>query len=115
MTTELKTVHSFWIPPRILYKLKETSQELEKEKGIKISPNQLAMNLIDGGLKDEKVISSMIHDDDDDDKRCAVGVCFGDQPDPPNRQLLPHQAVVFFITPQQRRRDTLQTEGGYYC
>ncbi len=35
---------------RTLEKLKSTAKELEKKKSIKISPNQLAMTLIDIGL-----------------------------------------------------------------
>jgi hypothetical protein len=50
MTTELKTVHSFWIPTRILDTLRSTVQELEKKESIKISSNRLAINLIDAGL-----------------------------------------------------------------
>jgi hypothetical protein len=60
LTTELKTVHSFWTPLRILNKLKETAEELEKERGIRISPNQLAMNLIDAGLNDEQSLMKII-------------------------------------------------------
>jgi hypothetical protein len=53
-------VHSFWTPLRILNKLKETAEELEKERGIRISPNQLAMNLIDAGLNDEQSLMKII-------------------------------------------------------
>lgn len=60
MTTESKTVHSFWIPLRILKKLRSTTEGLGREKGIKISPNQLAMKLIDDGLNDEKVLNDII-------------------------------------------------------
>ena len=59
MTPELKTVHSFWTPLRILDKLKSAAEELEKEKGIRISPNQLAMNIIDIGLNDEVIMKKM--------------------------------------------------------
>jgi hypothetical protein len=60
MIAELKTVHSFWTPLRILDKLKRTTEEIEKEQGIKITPNQLAMNLIDVGLHDEKMLNRSI-------------------------------------------------------
>jgi hypothetical protein len=59
LATELKTVHSFWTPVRILDELQNTVEELEKKRGIKISPNQLAINLIDMGLKDEKILTEM--------------------------------------------------------
>jgi hypothetical protein len=62
LTTESKTVHSFWIPLRLLQKLRRTTEELGREKGIKVSPNQLAMKLIDDGLNDEKVLRSVIRE-----------------------------------------------------
>jgi hypothetical protein len=62
LTTELKTVHSFWIPLRILQKLRRITEELGREKGIKISPNQLAMKLIDDGLNNETVLKSIFRE-----------------------------------------------------
>jgi hypothetical protein len=62
LTTELKTVHSFWIPLRVLQKLRSITEELRREKGIKISLNQLAMKLIDGGLNDERVVMNVIRE-----------------------------------------------------
>jgi hypothetical protein len=50
------------MPLRILEKLKRITQELDREKGIKISPNQLAMKLIDNGLNDEKVLKSIFRE-----------------------------------------------------
>jgi hypothetical protein len=49
-------VHSFWTPVRILDKLRSTVEELEKEDGIKISTNQLAMDLLDVGLDNEDTL-----------------------------------------------------------
>lgn len=62
LTTELKTVHSFWIPLRVLEKLRSTTEELGRDKGIKISSNQLAMKLIDDGLNDERVLNDVIRE-----------------------------------------------------
>jgi hypothetical protein len=48
MTTEIKTVHSFWIPVRVL-------EELGREsKRKKTSRNSLAISLIETGLKNEE-------------------------------------------------------------
>jgi hypothetical protein len=62
LTTELKTVHSFWIPLRFLEKLRRTTEELGRDKGIRISPNQLAMKLIEDGLNDEKTLNDVIRE-----------------------------------------------------
>jgi len=67
LTSELKTVYSFWIPVRILDSLRGTAENLEKKNGVKITPNQLAMRLIDKGLEDQKVIKSIIRDDEERD------------------------------------------------
>jgi hypothetical protein len=60
LKTELKTVHSFWIPLRVLQKLRNATEEIGREKGVKISLNQLAMKLIDDGLNNEKVLNEVI-------------------------------------------------------
>ncbi len=60
MVTELKTVHSFWTPVRTLEKLQSTVNELRKEKGIKISTNQLAIKLIDAGLSNEQTLMNVV-------------------------------------------------------
>ena len=48
MMSEFKTVHSFWIPVRIL-------EDLDREsKRKKMSRNRLAITLIEAGLKEEQ-------------------------------------------------------------
>lgn len=47
LTTELKTIHSFWIPVRVL-------EELDRESKKKnVSRNHLAITFIENGLKNQ--------------------------------------------------------------
>jgi hypothetical protein len=97
MTTELKTVHSFWTPIRILDTLRGTAEELEK-KGVKITPNQLAMKLIDLGLKDERLITAIIHNHDEREKVVPSGGQVSSQSPPTATAEVDDEEVVPIAT-----------------